>query len=141
MSDKPDRREWLSLRIALGVVALIVAADVVGWKVHDIAHPRPTRLERSLACLKDEKGVVTVVPAGDPLSALAGAGSLRATIEGNGVTVALASSQKEAIKIERYYHQVGGALRGRLERRDRTVYLWEGVAEPTQRQAMYDCQY
>lgn len=141
MSDKPDVLEWLYLRIALGVVALIVAADVAGWKVHDIVHPRPTRLERTVFCLKDNEGVVAVFPAGDPVSATAGAGSLRATIEGNGVTVSLASSEEQAIKIERDYHQVGGELRGRLERRDRTVYLWEGVASPTQRQAMYDCQY
>ena len=141
MSDERDRREWLYLRIALGVVALIVVADVAGWKVHDLKNPRPTRLELSLRCLRDEKGAVAVTPAGDPVSSLAGGGSLRTTIEGNGVIVALASSQEQAIKIERYYHLVGGALRGRLERRDRAVYLWEGVASPTQRQAMYDCQY
>ena len=141
MSDERDRREWLYLRIALGVVALIVVADVAGWKVHDLKNPRPTRLELSLRCLNGEKGVATVVPTGDLLAESAGEGALKTTIEGNGVTVALASSQEQAIKIERYYHLVGGALRGRLERRDRAVYLWEGVASPTQRQAMYDCQY
>ena len=141
MSDTSDKLEWLYMRIALGVVALIVVADVVGWKVHDIVHPQPTRLERIVFCLKDNQGVVAVVPAGDPISNTTGAGSLRATIEGNGVIVALASSEEQAIGIERDYHSVGGELRGRLERRDRTVYLWEGVASPTQRQAMYDCQY
>jgi hypothetical protein len=85
--------------------------------------------------------VAVVVPAGDPLADSAGKGSLKTTIEGNEVTVALASSQKQAVTIERYYHQVGGALRGRLERRDRTVYLWRFRSSPTQRQAMYDCQY
>ena len=86
--SKPDRLEWLSLRIALGVVALIVAAVVVGWKAYDFVHPRPTRLELTLRRLVVEKGVVAVAPAGGPLSATASAGSLRATIEGSGVIAA-----------------------------------------------------
>jgi len=137
----PDRLEWLYLRIALVVVALIAAADVVGWKVHDIVHPRPTRLERTVFCLSDNKGVVAIVPAGDPISATAGAGSLRATIEGNEVTVSLARSEDEAAKLERDYRAVGSDLEGRLERRRLSVFLWQGVASPTQRQSMYDCQY
>ena len=142
MSDTPDPLEWLALRIALGVVAVIVIAVVTGWKVNDIASPpRPSRLELTLRCLTTEKGVVAVSPAGDPLSATAGAGSLRATIEGNGVIAALASNQEQAIKIERQYHQVGGALLGRLERRDRVIYLFDRVASPTQQQTLYDCQY
>jgi hypothetical protein len=139
--SKPDRLEWLYLRIALGVVALIVVADVVGWKVHDIVHPPPTRLERTVVCLKDKRGVVAVVPAGDPLADSAGKGSLKTTIEGNDVTVALASSEEQAAKIERYYRAVADGLEGRLERRDRTVYLWRFRSSPTQRQAMYDCQH
>jgi hypothetical protein len=141
MSGTPDRQEWRYLQIALGILALIAVAEIAGWKVHDIAHPRPTRLERFVFCLKDNDRAAVVVPAGDPISATAGAGSFRTRIEGNGVTVALASSVEQAIEIERNYHAIGGELRGRLERRDRTVYLWEGSAEPTQRQAMYDCDY
>jgi hypothetical protein len=141
MSDKPDRLEWFYLRIALGVVALIVVADVVGWKVHDIVHPPPTRLERTVVCLKDEKGVVAIVPAGDPISNTARAGSLRVTVEGSEVIVSLAKSEDEAAKIEGNYRAVAGNLEGRLERRGRSVFLWQGVASPTQRQTMYDCQY
>jgi hypothetical protein len=33
------------------------------------------------------------------------------------------------------------ALAGRLERRGKVVYVWEGVSTPTQRQTMYDCHY
>ena len=139
--SEPDRLEWLYLRIALAVVALGVVAIVVVWKVHDIVHPRPTGLELTVFCLMDNHGVVAVVPAGDPLADSAGRGSLKATVEGNDVTVALASSEKEAARIEGYYRSVAGDLEGRLERRGRTVYLWRFSSSPTQRQAMYDCQY
>lgn len=140
MTASSDPREWLYLRIALGAVALIVVAVLVGWKVNDIVHPRATRLELTVDCLTG-RGVVPIVPTGDPLAESASAGALKATIEGNDVTVALAGSQKQAIKIEGYYRAVGGDLEGRLERRDRSVYLWAFPSSPTQRQAMYDCQY
>ena len=141
MSDESDRLEWLYVRIALGVVALIVVAAVVAWKMHDIVHPRPTRLERTVGCLSGNKGLFAVVPAGDPISDTARAGSLRVTVEGSEVIVSLAKSQDEAARIERNYRAIGGNLVGRLERRGRSVFLWQGVASPAQRQTMYDCQY
>ncbi len=85
--------------------------------------------------------MIATVPAGDPIADSAGAGSLRATIETNGVTLALAKTEAEAEKIERYYQAVGTNLEGRLERRGRSVFLWDRVSSPTQRQGMYDCQY
>ena len=140
MTASSDPREWLYVRIALGVVALIVVAVLVGWKVNDTVNPRATRLELTVDCLT-RRGAVPVVPSGDPLADSAGSGSLKVTIEGNDVTAALASSRKEAAKLAGYYRAVGGDLEGRLEQRDRSVYLWEFVSSPTQRQAMYDCQY
>lgn len=137
----PDPREWLYLRIALGAVALIAVADVVAWKVHETIYPPPTRLEQTVRCLKDEMGVEAVVPAGDPLSATAGDGSFRATVQGNGLIVALASTVEEASAIESNYRRVGGELTGRLERRDRTVYLWESPSLESQRRAMSECRY
>ncbi len=123
-------------------MALIVVADVVGMEGarHRATLGRPGS-SVTVLCLSDDKGVVATVPAGDPISDSAGAGSLRATIEGNGVTVALAKTEAEAEKIERYYQAVGTSLEGRLERRGRSVFVWDRVSSPTQRQAMYDCQY
>lgn len=141
MTGDPANIEWRMLRIALGVVAVILVADVVGWKIHDLLYPEPTRLEQTIRCLNNEKGVATVVPAGDPLADSAGSGSLSTTIEGNGVTVALAESTEEAGRIESGYRAVADNLVGRLERRDRSVYLWRSTSSPTQRQSMYDCQY
>jgi hypothetical protein len=134
-------REWTYLRAALVVVAVLAVADVAAWKVHDWRHPPPTRLESTVRCFEGEKGVLVTVPAGDPLSASAAGGSLRTTVEGNGVIVVLAGSEEQARKLEQTYRDVGGDLSGRLERRDRTVYLWDRPSSPTQRQATYDCQY
>jgi hypothetical protein len=141
MSAGSDRLEWVYFRLALVVAGVLVIADVGAWKVHDFAYPRPTRLERTVFCLSDNKGVIAKVPAGESIADSARAGSLRTTIEGNEVTVALAKSEGEAMKLEQYYRAVGGDLTGRLERRGRSVFVWRFVSSPTQRQAMYDCQY
>ena len=111
-TERSDRLEWVYFRLALVVAGVLVIADVGAWKVHDFAYPRPTRLERTVFCLSDNKGVIATVPAGDPLADSARAGSLRTTIEGNEVTVALAKSEGEAMKLEQYYRAVGGDLTG-----------------------------
>ena len=85
--------------------------------------------------------MVTTQPKDDPLAASAGDGFFATTIEGNTVTVSLAASDEQAVSIEGTYRAVGGDLTGRLERRGNTVYLWRYTASPTQRQAMYDCEY
>lgn len=139
--SRVDPREWPYLRVALLAVAAFVIADVIVWKVHDWRHPPPTRLASTIRCLESEKGLPVTVPAGDPLSATAADGSLRTTVEGNGVIVALAGSEEEARKLEQAYRNVGGDLTRRLERRGRTVYLWDRPSSPTQRQGTYDCQY
>ncbi len=141
MNGTPDRLEWPYLRIAVCVVALIMLAVVTTWKVHGIVYPGATRLERSVFCLKDNHDLTATVPAGDPISNTARAGSFRVTVEGSEVIVSLAASDNEAARIERDYRAVSGNLEGRLERRGQTVYLWHGVASPAQRQTMYDCQY
>ena len=91
-------------------------------------------------CLR-QNGLSPLVPARDPLARSAGKGSFQVVAEGNGVAVAPASSDAQAKRIERYYHDVAGELKGRLERRNLTVYLWQGIATPTQRQRLYDCHY
>ncbi len=120
---------------------MVVLADLVAWKVWDETRDKPTRLELTLRCLNVEKGLTTVAPARDPLARSAGDGSLETTIEGNDVTVALAGSDEQALKLVRDYNAVASALEGRLERRGRIVYLWRFVSSPTQRQVIYDCRY
>ena len=62
-------------------------------------------------------------------------------VEGNGVHVAIARSTDEAERLVELYQSVAGELTGKLERRGKVVYIWEGVSSPTQRQTMYDCHY
>ena len=134
-------REWRFLRLAMAVVAVGVAIDLVAWKVWELTRYRPSRLELTLRCLRNEKGAVAAAPAPDPLAASAGDGSVQTTIEGNVVTVALASTVEQALKIVADYRAVASGLDCRLERRDRVVYLWRNPSAPTQRQVMYECQY
>lgn len=142
MSTEPEAIERRLVQAGLAVVALVMVAVGVGWKVHDVRKgPAPTRLELTLRCLNGEKGLATIVPAGDPLADSAGDGSLRTTVEGNEVAVVLGASEEQAARIERSYRAVGGDLSGRLERRSDTVYLWKFESSPTQRQTMYDCRY
>jgi hypothetical protein len=140
MSDAAAR-EWRALVISFAVVTLLFVVSVVAWAVRDLTHDEPTRLELAVRCLTIEKGFAVLTPAGDPLADSAGGGALKTTIEGNDVTIVLASTPEQAIEIERDYRALGTDLEGRLERRDRTVFLWKNVSSPTQRQHAYDCQY
>jgi hypothetical protein len=133
--------EWPFLRIALAAVAAVVLLDAAVWKVRDLTIHKPSRLELTVRCLRDEKGAATTVPAADPLANSAGDGSLQTTIEGNGVTVALATTAEQAATIVRQYRALASGLEGRLERRAQVVYLWRNISSPTQRQIMYDCGY
>ena len=123
------------------VVTLLFLGVVVTWAVRDVTHDEPTRLELVVRCLTKEQGLAVTIATGDPLADSAGDGALRTTIEGNDVTIVLASTPEQAIELEREYRVLGTDLEGRLERRDRTVYLWKNVSSPTQRQHAYDCQY
>jgi hypothetical protein len=82
-----------------------------------------------------------LVTATDPIAASARGGWVATRVEGNGVHAAIAHSTSEAERLADLYKSVGGQLTGRLERRGKVVYVWEGVASPTQRQTMYDCHY
>ena len=57
------------------------------------------------------------------------------------MTVSVAGNAKRARRIAANYRSVGGDLGERLEIRGRTVYLWDGLRRPTQRQTMFDCIY
>ena len=132
--------EWAYLRAALLAVGALLLVAIVGWRVHDAVHDEPTAYELLTTCLRKEKQVA-FAPTRDPVARSAELGSLRTTIETNGVTVAVASSPRAAERITADYRAVAGALGERLELRGRTVYLWDRPPSPTQRQTLYDCTY
>ena len=132
--------EWAYLRAGLLVVSALLAAAVVGWRVHDALHDEPTGFELMTKCLRNEKQV-EVHETRDPIARNARQGAFRAVIESNPVTVSVAGGLPEAGRIIAAYSSVGGPLGTRLELRGRTVYLWERPPSPTQRQTLFDCTY
>lgn len=133
--------EWRYLRGALLALAVVLALQVGGWLVYRAVHQRTPPLELTVRCLTREKLLELGPATGDPIAASAREGWVATRIEGNGVHIAIAGSGPEAERIMELYQMVGGTLAGKLERRGRVVYLWEGVSSPTQRQTVYDCRY
>ena len=122
-------------------LAAIVALQVVGWLVYRAVHEETPPLQETIRCLTREKLLVLDSAAVDPIAGSARGGWVATRVEGNGVHAAIAHSTSEAERLVGLYQSVAGELTGKLERRGKVVYVWEGVSSPTQRQTMYDCHY
>lgn len=139
----PDASEWRYLRAACVIVALLVVAQLGGWLVYRSVHHGPTPLELTEQCLRREK-LLAVEPATSGIAATARGGALATRVEGNGVVVLIAKSDREAAELSGEYRRTEGRhIDLRLEVRGRVVYVWEQPKRPTvsQRQTMYDCWY
>ena len=134
-------QEWPSVQLGLLGAAVLVVLAFVSWGAQTAFTDEPSRLENTERCLRREKLLEVDRPRRDPIAARASVGALATRVEGNGVHILLVRSDREASRLADAYRRVGGGLPGRLETRRRTVYLWEGVATPTQRQTVYDCAY
>jgi hypothetical protein len=132
--------EWPYLRGALIALAALLVLQVVGWLVYRAVHEETPPLQETIRCLTREK-LLELTSEPDPIAASASRGWVATRVEGNGVHLAIAGSTSEAERIVELYQSVAGRLEGRIERRGKVVYLWEGIASPTQRQTMYDCHY
>jgi hypothetical protein len=132
--------EWVFLRAGLLAVAALCVSALVGWGVYSIVHEEPSAFEKVSGCLVDEKGVTLETPR-DPIAQSAELGALRTEVETNGVTISIAKDDAGAERIVTAYRSVAGDLEGRLEKRGRLVFLWDRPASPTQRQALFDCEY
>ena len=132
--------EWRYLRGALVAVVALVALQIGGSLVYRVVHEETPPLSETIRCLTREK-LLELTPATDPIATSARGGWVATRVEGNGVHVAIARSTSEAERLVDLYRSVAGELTGRLERRGKVVYIWEGVSTPTQRQTMYDCHY
>ncbi len=133
--------EWRYLRVAFLAVAALLLLEIAGWLVYRVVHEETPPIELTVRCLTREKRLKIGPATDDPIAASARGGWVATRVEGNGVHVAIARSGSEAERLLGYYQDVAGDLAGRLERRGKVVYVWEGVATPTQRQTMYDCFY
>lgn len=133
--------EWVFLRAGLLAVAALCVSALVGWGVYSAVHEDPGAFANVRKCLIAEKGL-TLDPPRDPIAQSAELGAVRTVVETNGVTISVATDVKSAERIVAAYRRVAADLeQGRLERRGRLVYLWDRPASPTQRQALFDCEY
>jgi hypothetical protein len=132
--------EWRYLRTAFAALAVLVALQIAGSLVYRVVHEETPPLAETVRCLTREK-LLELTSETDPIAASARGGWVATRVEGNGVHVAIARSTSEAERLFDLYRSVAGELSGRLERRGKVVYVWEGVSTLTQRQTMYDCHY
>jgi hypothetical protein len=131
--------EWPSLRLGFLAATTMLVLVFVGGGTAALLEDEPSRFERVEQCLRREKLLDVAPTTGGPIAAEAGGGALATRIEGNGLHLAIADSEEEAQRIIGLYRAVSGPLAGRLEQRRAYVFLWEGVATPTQRQIVYEC--
>ena len=132
-----DRR---AARLGLvGALAVVVAQLTVGvaWS---LSHDDPTVLELTRRCLEREKGLAVEPATGDRVAASARGGALRTVVEGNLVTVTVATSASEVERLRAGYAAPCDPG-SRLDVHGRYVALWLREPSDTQRQATYDCAY
>jgi hypothetical protein len=127
--------------VSLGVVAAALAAVVVASAIAAAVSVEPTALERTVRCLRNEKGLQVTTPPRDPIAQTADRGALSTVVEGNPVTVMISSDPDGPLRLQRLYEDVVGDLGSRFDRRGEILYLFEGEPSPTQRQTLYDCAY
>lgn len=126
-------------RLGLAAAVVVVGAQAVVGTAWSLSHDDPTELELTRRCLEREKGLTLEEPTDDPVAASARGGTLRTVVEGNLVTLSVATSQAEAERLRAAY--ANGDPGSRLEVRGRYVALWLRDPSPSQRQTTYDCAY
>ena len=126
-------------RLGLAVAVVVVGAQAVVGAAWSLSHDDPTELELTTRCLEREKGLTLEETTDDPVAASAHGGTLRTIVEGNLVTLSVATSQAEAERLRAAYASSNPGVR--LDVRGRYVALWLRDPSRSQRQATYDCAY
>lgn len=126
----------------LGVVvaASVLAVQIVGGAVREAVSDEPSTLELVQTCLTERSTPFEAV-VGDLIALSAERGTLRTSVEGNSVTVALGGSEKDAERVYDDYASVTSAAvtSALLDRRRKVVFLWEREPTSSQREFMYLC--
>ena len=131
--------ERRAAQTGLAVAMIVVAAQLVVGGAWSLTHDELTTLERTRRCFEREKGLVVEPTSGDPVAESARGGTLRTIVEGNLVTVSVATSLAEVERLRAAY--AARALGLRLDVFGRYVNVWLRDPSPTQRQGTYDCAY
>jgi hypothetical protein len=126
-------------RFGLVVATVVVGAQAVVGAAWSLTHDDPTELGLTRRCLEREKGLTIEDAADDPVAQSARGGTLRTVVEGNLVTLSVATSEAEAARLRAAY--AVGDPGARLDVRGRYVALWLRNPSRSQRQATYDCAY
>ena len=126
-------------RLGLAVAVVVVGAQAVVGAAWSLSHDDPTELELTMRCLEREKGLALEETTDDPVAASAQGGTFRTIVEGNLVTLSVATSQAEAERLRAAYASSDPGAR--LDVRGRYVALWLREPSRSQRQATYDCAY
>jgi len=131
-------RRWAVIGVV--VVASLLGVQVVAGVTREALSDQPTVLELIQTCLTERNTAFEQV-VGDFIALSAARGALRATVEGNRVTVALGGSEKDAERIYDDYTAVTtpDVVKALLERRRKVVLLWEREPTASQREFMYLC--
>lgn len=140
--ETPERRRAERRWVIAGLVAVtgVLVAQIVAGVVREALSDAPSHLELVGTCLTERATPFEPV-ADDPIARSAKRGSLRTTVEGNSVTVALGDSEDDAERLYEAYAAVAPAdvVETRLDRRRKVVFLWEREPTAAQREFMYLC--
>ena len=126
--------------LGVGAAFALVAAQLGVGTAWSLTHDDPTELELVRRCLEREKGLAVEPTGDDPVAQSARGGTFRTVVEGNLVTLSVATSAEEVERLRAAYLAVGDPG-SRLDVRGRYVALWRRDPSPTQRQGTYDCAY
>ena len=126
-------------RLGLAIAAVLLGAQAVVGAAWSLSHDDPTELALTMRCLEREKGFTIEKTTDDPVAQSARGGTLRAVVEGNLVTLSVATSQAEVERLRAAYAKGGPGVR--LDVRGRYVALWLRDPSRPQRQDTYDCAY
>jgi hypothetical protein len=128
-----ERVEARYVVIAVAAVASLLVLQVLGGWIREATSDEPSFLELVQTCLTERD--VPFSPVSEDFVALtADRGALRTTVEGNGLTIALGGSERDAQRVyESYAAVAAGDVGARLERRRKVVFLWDEPPSVAQR--------
>jgi hypothetical protein len=138
-SASGERVETRYVLLGVAAVASLLVLQLVGGWIRQAVVDEPSHLELVEKCLT-ERSVPFEPATGDFVAQSADRGALRTTVEGNGVTIALGGSERDAERVFESYASVAEPdLGARLDRHRKVVFLWDAPPSVPQRDFAYLC--